>query len=221
MNKAKQMQKSLGKLAAIVAGMVVVSIGAMFLTDSLADSAAQRKATAESARNSDNAQISTMRNQIEQSGDAEKRFIDIALNHTSSDYSANTDALKNWLRTKKDEYRFSDNFKLTLANEKKAEKSEFSALSFDVSVREPMRLEFGAISDTHVFSFIRQLEHDTPGMVRITKLGIQRKNDINTASLREFAGGAAPENVTAEIEFSWVGLAPKEEKKNEPAAGGI
>ena len=132
MNKAKQMQKSLGKLAAIVAGMVVVSIGAMFLTDSLADSAAQRKATAESARNSDNAQISTMRNQIEQSGDAEKRFIDIALNHTSSDYSANTDALKNWLRTKKDEYRFSDNFKLTLANEKKAEKSEFSALSFEI-----------------------------------------------------------------------------------------
>lgn len=220
MNKAKQMQKKLVKLAAIVGGIVVVSIAAMVLTGSLADSALQRKTAADSARNNDSSQISTMRNQIEQSGDAEKRFIDISLNHTSNDYSANTDVLKSWLRTMKDQYRFSDNFKLTLANEKKSDKPEFSALNFDVSVREPMKLEFGAISDTHVFSFIRQLEHDVPGMVRITKLSIQRKADINSASLRDFASGAAPENVDADVEFTWVGLAPKEEKKDAPAAPG-
>lgn len=206
------------RLAAIVGGIVVISIGAMVLTSSLADSAAQRQAAAESARNSDNAQISTMRNQIEQSGDAERRFIDIALNHTNNDYSANTDTLKNWLRAMKDQYRFTDNFKLTLANEKKSEKPEFSALNFDVSVREPMELKFGAISDTHVFSFIRQLEHDMPGMVRITKFNIQRKTDITTASLREFSGGAAPENVSADLEFTWIGLEPKQEKKDKPAA---
>ena len=214
MNKAKQMQKKLVKLGAIVGGAVVICIVVMVVTSSLADSAAQRKITAEGARNGDTSQIATMRNQIEQSGDAEKRFVDIALKHSSNDYSANTDTLKTWLRDMKEKYRFSDNFKLTLANEKKSDKPQFSALNYEVEVREPMRLEFSAISDTHVFSFINQLQHDMPGLVRITKLELDRKIDITTASLREFAAGSAPENVDADIEFSWIGIAPKEEKKN-------
>lgn len=224
MNKAKQMQKNLVKLGAIVGGVVVVCVGIMVVTGSMADSAAQRKMNAENARNNDSSQISTMRNQIEQSGDAEKRFVDISLKHSSSDYSANTDALKEWLRQMKDKYRFSDSFKLTLANEKKSDKPEFSALNFDVTVREPMKLEFGAISDTHVFSFVNQLERDMPGMVRVTKLGITRKSDITTSSLRDFAAGGTPENVEADIEFTWIGLTPKDDKNNAsstaPAAGG-
>lgn len=215
MNKAKQMQKKLVKLGAVVGGVVVLCLVVMMVTGSLADSAAQRKVNAENARNNDSSQISTMRNQIEQSGDAEKRFVDISLQHSSSDYSSNTDTLKTWLRDMKDKYRFTDNFKLTLANEKKSEKPEFSALNFDVTVREPMKLEFGAISDTHVYSFIEQLEQDMPGMVRVTKLDVSRKTDITTASLREFAAGTAPENVTAGVEFTWIGIAPKEEKKSD------
>lgn len=221
MNKARQMQKNLIKLGAVVGGIVVVCVGIMMVTGSMADGANQRKSAAENARNNDASQISTMRTQIEQSGDAEKRFVDISLHHTSGDYSANTDALKEWLREMKDKYRFSDSFKLTLANEKKSDKPEFSALNFDVTVREPMKLEFGAISDTHVFSFVNQLQHDMPGMVRVTKLDITRKSDITTASLREFAAGGTPENVDADIEFTWVGLSPKENKTDSAAGTAV
>lgn len=226
MNKAKQMQKKLVKLAAIIGGVIVVSIVGMVLTGSMADSAAQRKAAAENSRNNDSSQISNMRNQIDQSGDAEKRFVDISLKHTSNDYSANTDTLKDWLRDTKNQYRFSDNFKLSLAADKRSEKPEFANLNFDVTVREPMKLEFGAISDMHVFSFLRQLEQDMPGMVRITKFDVERRNDMTAASLREVASGAGSEYVSSSIEFRWIGVAPKKEDKkvapvDTPPAGGV
>lgn len=218
MNKAKQMQKKLVKLAAIVGGIVVACVVVMVVTGGMADSALQRKTAAENARNNDNSQISTMRNQIEQSGDAEKRFIEISLKHSSDDYSANTDTLKEWLRDRKNHYRFTDNFKLSLANDKASERPEFANLNFGVTVREPMKLEFGAMSDMHVFSFLRQLEHDMPGMVRITKFDVERKSDMNAATFREMAAGGSSEYVTSEIEFSWIGLEPKAEKKADPAA---
>ncbi len=220
MNKAKQMQKKLLKLAAIVGGIVVFSAVLMFFTGTLATDAEQRRTTAESARNSESSQITTLRSQIEQSGDAEKRFVDIEMNHNSADYSANTDVLKDWLREMKEQYRFSDSFKLTLALDKPSDKPEFANLNFDISVREPMKLEFGAISDMHVFSFLRQLEQDMPGMVKITKLEVKRKNDMNMNSFREMSTGSAVEYVDALVEFTWIGIEPKKANDTAPAAPG-
>lgn len=223
MNKAKQMEKKLVKLAAVAAGIIVFSAGAMIVTGGMATDAEQRKSAAESARNQGNAQVSNIRSQIEKSGDAEKRFLDIALKHSSEDYSANTDALKEWLREMKEKYRFSDNFKLTLALDKASDRPEFSALNFNVTVREPMKLEFGAISDMHVFSFVRQLEQDMPGMVRLTKFEVKRKYDMNVSSFRDMAGGGATEYVDALVEFTWIGIEPKLEEKDAAAAapGGM
>lgn len=222
MNKAKQMQKKLMKLAAIVGGVVVFSAIAVFVTGSLASDAQQRKAAAEGARNSESAQIANIRTQIEQSGDAEKRFVAIELNHNSADYSANTDALKDWLREMKEKYRFGDSFKLTLALDKPSDKPEFSNLNYKVSVREPMKLEFGALSDMHVFSFVQQLQNDMPGLVKITKFEITRKNDMNTNSFRDMAAGSVNEYVDAVVEFTWVGIEPKEKEQSQtaPAAPG-
>lgn len=218
MNKAKLLQKQLVKLGAIVFGVIAVSAGIMMFTGSMATEAETRKATAESARNNDNSQITSMSNQIAQSGDASKRFVDIALNHTSDDYSANTDTLKSMLRTLKDQYRFSNNFKLTLAVDKPGDNPAFSAIDYDVTVREPMKLELGAMSDTHVYSFLRQLQRDLPGLVRITKFSAERKSDLDTQQLRELSSGLNPENVGATIEFSWIGLTPK--LKDAAATGG-
>lgn len=223
MNKAKQMQKKLVKLAAIVGGILVFSLALMLFTGSLASDAMQRRSTAESARNSESSQISTIRSQIEKSGEAEKRFVEIALNHSSPDYSANTDALKDWLREMKEKYRLGDNFKLTLALDKPSDKPEFSNLNFTVTVREPMKLEFGAISDMHVFSFVRQLEQDMPGMLKITKFEMKRNSDLGANSFRELAAGATPQYVEAIIEFTWIGVEPKSADKQNAApatAGG-
>lgn len=218
MNKAKQMQNKLVKQAALVGGIAVFCIGAMVFTASLASDALQKKNAAEGTRNNQAAQISTIRSQIDQSGDAEKRFVDIALQHRSGDYSANTDTLKTWLRDMKEQYRFSDTFKLTLAVDKPSDKPEFANLNYTVTVRAPMKLEFAAISDMHAFSFLDQIEHDMLGMVRITKFEIARKSDMNAKTFSDLALGSAPTDTDVTIEFTWVGIEPKTQKTDANAA---
>lgn len=224
MNKAKHLQKKLVKTAATGGAIVAVAIGAVVGSGMLADKELQRKNQAETSRSSDNSQIVNMRNQIDQSGDAEKRFLEISLSHTNPDFSANPNALKKWLRAMKDQYRFSDSFKLTMALPKPADKPEFSTLNFDVSVREPLKLELGAMSDVHVFSFLDQLQRDMPGLVRVSKFTAQRRADYNSSTYRDFSSGVESDFVGAEIEFSWIGITPKAKDPaaspaNEPPGG--
>lgn len=208
MNKLKRLQKKLGMTAAICIAVLVVTGGIMAVTGSLASGASERKATAESGRSQDQAQLDTMKQQLEKAGDAEKRFITIQLEHPNQDFSTNSEALKDWLRSAKDQYRFADSFKLTLALEKKSEKPEFANMGFDVIVREPMKLELDAISDMHVFSFLDQFQRDPPGFVRITKVELLRKNDMNATSYRQMLTGLNADFVSAKVEFSWIGVQP-------------
>jgi len=209
MNKLKTMKKQITKIGGIAAAMVVVTGGVMVFTSSMASSAAQRKTDAENARNNDSSQVSSMNQQIAQSGDAAKRYLEIQLKHPNPDFSANTDVLKEWLRETKDRYRFSNDFKLTLALDKPSDKPEFANMNFDVEVRSPMKLDFGAISDMHVYSFVEQLLLEQTGFVRITRLELKRRTDMDATSYRQFLSGLNPDYVSASLEFEWVGVKPK------------
>lgn len=224
MNKAKQLKKSLIKSGGITGVIVAVAVAAMVGTGMMAGSATERKTAAENARNQDSGTIATMKGQIEQSGTAAKRFVEIQLTRSSTDFSANSEALKEWLRLAKDRYRFANNFKLTLALEKDSDKPEFSTLNYLVKVREPIKLEFGAISDMHVYAFLQDLLMNTPGFVKITRLDIKRRNDMDATSYRQFLSGLNTDYVIAVVEFTWVGIEEKPaatDPNAQPAAGGM
>ncbi|PZP86603.1 MAG: hypothetical protein DI582_02365 [Azospirillum brasilense] len=218
MKKIKRMQKKLVKQGAIIGVVVVVAGGALFATGSMKNAAVERKNAATSARDQDNAQIASMRGQIDQSGAAEKRFIEIELAHPSGDYATNSERMKETLRDAKDRYRFANSFKLTLPLETKSAKPEFSALNYDVIERLPVKIELGAISDAHVFSFLDELQKKTPGLLRITNLEMTRRADMDISSYTEMLGGQNPENVGASIEFTWVGIEPKPTSEQPAAA---
>lgn len=213
MNKLKQLRRKLVRDVGVTFGIVAAFAGLLFLTDILATNAQQKKNTAVSQLGQDRTQLANLNNQFSKSGTAEKRFIDIALAHNSKDYSASSDAMKNLLRKAKEKYRFATNFKLTLAAEKNAERPEFSGLNYDVAVREPMRIDLEAISDLHVFSFIDYLVRNAPGLVRITKLDIKRKGDMDATALSKMNAGDAPALVEASMEFTWVGVSPKKQQQ--------
>lgn len=210
MNKLKLMQKQVGMASGIALAALVVTGGIMAFTGSLAGSAATRKAEADSNRNQAQSQLQSMQAQIEKSGDAERSFLDIQRAHSDPDYAASSEAIKDWLRAAKAQYRFSDTFKLTLALEKKSERGEFSGMNFDIMVREPMKLELDAISDTHVFSFIDGMLREAPGFVRISKMDMQRKSDMSMNAYRYMLTGAGVDFVKAQLEFSWIGVQAKE-----------
>lgn len=210
MNKKKLMQKRLGIQAAIMLAVAAGVGGLVALTGSMATSTEQRKMDAENGLRQDNDQLNALRAQMAQSGAAEKRFVELQLKRISTDFSANSDTLKEWLRVAKDTYRFGNSFKLKLSAEKPSEKAELKNFNgYNVTERVDMQIEMDAISDLHVYSFLDQLVKQAPGLIRVTKLEVSRKADMNGETYAQMAGGIATENATALLEFLWIGIQPK------------
>lgn len=218
MTKLKQITKRLGIEAAIVLAILAGVGGIMMLTGSMATSADQKKTTAEGALAQDNSQLSSIRSQLEQSGQAEKRFVEIQLKRSNLDFSSTTEALKEWARSAKTRYRFANNFKLNLPPQKPSDKAELSGLAYDIAVREGITMELEAISDLHVYSFVNELQHGTPGLVRLQGIEVERKGDMMPQAIAQMMGGMNPNLVSAKIKFNWIGVNPKEET---PAAGAV
>ncbi len=224
MNKLNQLRRRLVRDVGVALGIAAGFALFMLLTDTLADGALEKKTAAAAALSQDQSQLTNLNKQFDKSGEAEKRFVGIAAAHLNQEYAADSDAMKNLLREYKDHYRLADNFKLNLALEKNPGRPEFIGLNYDITIREPMRIEFEAMSDTHVFSFIQRLVSGSPGLVRITRLEMKRTGDLDAGSLNKMNGGEMLSLVTASVEFSWIGVAPKKAggsaSNAKPAEGG-
>lgn len=224
MSKKKTLQKRTAVQAGIALAIAAGFGGVMLMTGTLADDAEQNRMRVESTLNQDRSQLATLRSQLERSGDAEKRFVDMQLYKTGNNYSASSDAMKEWLRVAKDRYRFGNSFKLKLSSQKPSDKQELQSFNYNVFLRDEMEITLDAISDMHVYSFIQQMDRAGPGFIRITRLDIERKSDMDNEMLRQMVSGLAPELVSATIQFVWVGLDPKETPPVDavpPPAGGV
>jgi hypothetical protein len=225
MSKLKQLQKKLLVTGGIVLVLIGAAAGGMVFTGSMATEAETRKSSAESALNQDRSQLSNMKNQLTQSGDAEKRYGEILLKHPDDDFTANNDVLKSWLRNAKEYYRFGDNsFKLIMPLEKPSEKQGLPTVGFDVVERPGMKLELDAISDLHVYSFIGDMLRSSSGLVHLTHVEVTRKGDMNANTPRQLLSGLNPDMVNAVIVFDWAGVREKPVDATEtnatPAPGG-
>ena len=140
------------------------------------------------------------------------------MGHENVDYTANNEGIKNWLRNAKNAYRFSNDFKLSITPEKPSDKTELNGLAYDVTMRPEMKIEFQAISDMHVFSFLKDFIKQAPGVVRIDSISLKRKGDMNNAVISQLTAGQAVFMVDASIKFSWIGITPKEAKPDTKGA---
>lgn len=218
MNKQKTLIRLLIRHASIGLGILVALTGFYFFSEYLREDARKSNIDAESAFNSDQALIANLRTQVEKSGLAEKRFLEIQEGRISTQYDTNTDVLKNWLRDAKASYRFSNTFKLNMTAGKKVENKELVGINYDIVEHPEMRLKLTAMTDVHLFDFIRNLVRKTPGFIRIETLEIKRTGDIDKTALDQFRSGATPYLVEADLGFNWIGIEEKPEKPISPAA---
>ena len=220
MNKLKALRKTLMREAAIAGAVLGFCFALTLASGMLAASGEKTKNEANAQFAKDQSELSNLKNQINTSGTAEKRFLEISAGRNNDDYVADSDAMKTLLREAKNTFRFADNFKLTLAPVKGGDKPEFAGLNYDVSIREPMRIELSAMSDIHVFSFIQHLQAQAPGIIKFTRMELKRTADMDTVALTAMSGGQIKELADATLEFTWLGVAPKKSNPVTPPAAG-
>ena len=214
MNKLKQLTRQLVVLV-VIAGAATAGAGvAWYATGEIADAAAEKKKQADTNLSQDTQQLNNVKSELDRSGEAEKRFVEIQQDHTSTDFTNNVDTLKEWMRDAKTRYRLANNFKLNLPQEKPADKSDLQNLDYDISLRKDVTIDLEAMSDLHVFSFVEELEKNIPGITRVTELTVERRGDIQPSTYAQMTGGMTPYLVTAKVKFDWIGINPKEKPDN-------
>lgn len=218
MNKMKSLTRRLVIEAAVIAALLSLIAGVLFFTGTFVTKAEETKTQAEGALTQDTSQLASIRSQLDRSGEAEKRYLEIQLKRTNADFASSTDALKVWARDAKQRYRFASNFKLNLPAEQKSTKPELTGVEYDIMVRDGITMELEAMSDVHIFSFIEDLERSAPGMARVTFVDLERRGDMQPQLFAQMVGGLAPPLVTARVQFSWIGVNPKPAPLLDPSA---
>ena len=228
MSKYRTLAKRTGRLG-VLALMVVGGAAAIFAgTSMLADGVATRRAEAERKLADDQSTLSTLKNQISKSGEAEKRYVAIELLRGNTDYTSSGETLIAWLRDARDRYRLN---KMTTAGitantDKASDKPELAGFTdFDIRVRSGIKLDFEAISDMHVFSFFDELAQSAPGLISIESLQIKRKEDsdlTDTAINQIRSSGGYPVLLEVQSVITLVMVRPKPpaaDKSGAAAAG--
>ena len=213
MKKQAYLQKLLVKEAGISFGAAGLALGFMLFVSSMEQGAIRSVSQAKTQLNSTNSQLETLRNQIDKSGTAEKRYYEIRSSRDQEDYAQDTDMVRDRLRGLTDKYRLSQDLSLTLSVEKSPNIASLKALNYDVATREGMTLTFSAMSDIHAFSFLDEFQRKMPGVIRLTKFNIKRTGDLTVGTLSQMTSGTAPKLVDVEMEFLWGTLNPKAEKE--------
>lgn len=72
-----------------------------------------------------------------------------------------------------------------------------------VVVHSPVILEMDSLDDTDVYTFVKGLQQKFPGSVDLTRIELDRTENINPAILREIGTGKPVKMVGAKVEFSW------------------
>lgn len=209
MNKFNQLGKQVAKETAISAGLVGVAIAILLGAGLFASSAEGNKQKADAALSQQRSQLATMKAQLESSGAAEKRYVQVQLNRANSDFTTSVDGLRNWIRDAKMRYRFTNSFKLNLPPLVLSTQPEFSGLNYDIALRSPVKIDLEAMSDLHVLSFIHELSRQAPGVIRLTYLEMERDSDMSNRTYNMMVSGSIPKMVTARLQFMWIGIHPK------------
>lgn len=214
MNKYKELRKRILKI--LMMAMGAVAVAAMFYTGVvfMAAGVTEDKESAESRFNSENSLFLSLSEQMNKSGMAEKRYALIQEERATPEYIVDLKILKEFLADARLKFKL-DNLRIKSVTSAVSDKPELANFNYDVKVFSRLRITFAAVSDVHVFSFLDHFRKAMSGLVRIDLVEINRLSDFTDQSLNAIKNsGTMPLNVDAKIEFTWIGLAPKEAKKS-------
>lgn len=223
MNKYKQLTKQIARTG-IVAAVFVGACAAFYVGLSLyADSVSKQKSEVESTLSTDKDLLRSLREQMEKSGAAEKRYAVLREKRKSNAYYSTIEEFYEFVGQLKSRYQL-DNIYKKLSKSQKVVKSDKEALKHfkghDVMVR-PVGLKFKAVSDLHVFSFFEELRASAPGMIRIDNLSIRRNGDLTETSYNNFTTGVSSLLVDVDVDMTLITIVPKEQTEGAQAEAGV
>lgn len=222
MSKPKRMKKRIGLEAVVFGGIAAALAGGMIGTGSWFKSVDTKRMSLQSEVSNSESRIADITRQIDESGTSSEVFNKIRGQKDNLEFNFERDQARDRLAVLREKFRLSSlalvvSPEITL-NLPKLQNMNTGAVYTDIE------LKFGAMSDTHIFSFIEELQRSMPGFVRVDKIELEREKAMDVTIFRLMSRGAVPQMVSGTIVFKWIGLAkPKPVEDGTQAApdGGM
>ena len=214
MNKYKNLTKLTAKTG-VSAAIIVATCAAFYVGISMyAESVTKQKTEADNKVNADGDTLRNLKDQMNKSGEAEKRYALLQEKRETNLYSSTIDDFFLYLSQAKTRYQIGNLVRTGRPpKEVPSDKEDLKHFkNYDVMVR-PLKFQFNAVSDVHVFSFLEDIEASAPGLIRIDNLSLKRGLDLSEVSYTNFAGGTNPFLVDAKLEITWITVVAKEQKE--------
>lgn len=210
--KLQEIKKQTTKIFIKSGAIVLASVVLYFAVSAWQSQVAEQQKHTEATRNQLQSDIATLKSKLENADASERNYALFISGRKSQELQIENDKVREVLQALINRYRLKVDGKLEYSAEKKVEHPELAALSRPIVLRQDVKLKFSAISDVQVFSFAKDLVEQLPGIIHYTKVLIQRKGELDTATFALLATGQLAYLVEAELTFDWYGLAPDESK---------
>ncbi len=128
-------------------------------------------------------------------------------------FSINREQARDIFDTLRKKYRIS-NLSMTVTPKDAMSGKDIERPTAQITFSEAI-LEFDAMSDLHVFSFINDAQQTLPGFLKITDFNINRQRKITNEVYVSVSRGEEPRMVSARVNFLWLGIEDKPKVVNE------
>lgn len=129
------------------------------------------------------------------------------------DFKIDRDQATDIFNTLRRKYRIS-NLSMTITPKSTMINPELERPTAEITFSEAS-LEFDAMSDIHVFSFIHDAEETLSGFLRITQFQIERQRKITPDVYISLSKGEEPRMISARVNFMWLGIDEKHKVTDE------
>ena len=213
MQKLRRLKKKLIKEASIFVALIVVLTGVTFFLQDEISTEEQQQRTLRSDIQTLDAQITELERKHGIVNDSIIEYNRLKARLGRGDFKIDRDQATDIFDTLRKKYRIS-NLSMTVTPKDVMRSTDLERPTAEVTVSEAS-LEFDAMSDVHVFSFLYDAMQTLPGFLRVTRFKINRQRLITPDVYVSVSKGEVPRMVSAEVGLMWLGIDTKTKEINE------
>lgn len=207
MQKLRRLKKKLVKEAGIFIGIIAVLTGVtLFLQDEIGSEEQQQNVLRSNIQSLDS-QIAELERKHGIVNSSIIEYNRLKARMGRGDFRIDRDQATDIFDTLRKKYRIS-NLSMTVTPKDVMRSTDLERPTAEVTVSEAS-LEFDAMSDVHVFSFLHDAMQTLPGFLRVTRFKINRQRLITPDVYVSVSKGEVPRMVSAEVGLMWLGIDEK------------
>lgn len=208
MMKFNYLKKQLAVGAVISIVLIAIAAGAALYVVGLSETAIEDKARIESDIRNIESQVASYEAQLGKSDESLAVFVKmVELRGDGLEFGITRSEAARALQNMVDKYRL-DVISSEIGPLEPLEGPAYEGIQMDIE-RSEIKIQFQAITDQHVYSFLEEFTLRFPGIIKLNGFNLEREREITSNTLFQVHSGGTPLLVKGGLTAEWILFTPK------------